>query len=246
MKSYSSSRIGSILLMLAIVAVLSIALMMFGARFDLWQPIVGFGLVRNYMNPIAYVVVGLGVLGFVYHQLIESRCGVIKSSLVTVIGLALLAPMIYGKINPPVRLPPIHDITTDMVTPPAFLVLDDSREGARNTLVYGGSDVAALQKQAYPDIAPIYSTKSAPEAFAEALRVADLMGWELVSLEPEALRFEASARTAIYQFVDDVVVVVTSSTEKTRVDIRSVSRIGRGDRGVNAERVRAFINEFEE
>lgn len=90
----------------------------------------------------------------------------------------MMAPTLYGTINPPVHFFPIHDISTNTLTPPEFIVLDDSRVGARNTLVYDGPEVSALQKKAYPDISPIESGMSALEAFDEALRVADLMGWE--------------------------------------------------------------------
>ncbi|MEP0071480.1 MAG: DUF1499 domain-containing protein [Marinomonas sp.] len=244
MKTSSSSIIGSVLAALAIIAVLVIGVMMFGAKLVLWQPIVGFGLVRNYMNPIAYAVLGLGILGVIYYLVVKNRCGLGKSLFTAVVGVALLAPTIYGKINPPVRVPPIHDITTDTSNPPLFQVLDESREGARNTLVYGGPEVAAFQQQAYPDIAPIFSDKSTQASFQEALRVAKEMGWEMVAEDQNALRFEASAKTSVYQFVDDVVVVVSSVEGQSRVDIRSVSRIGRGDRGVNAERIRTFISLF--
>lgn len=240
-----SSRFGTVLLVIAVVAIVIVGTMMFGAKLGLWQPIVGFGLVRNYMNPIAYGLFGLGILGLVQQKIMGNRCGLVKSSLTALIGLAMLAPTLYGKINPPVRLPPIHDISTNTVTPPEFIVLDDNRVGARNTLVYGGPEVAALQKKAYSDIAPIESGLSAAEAFNEALRVADVMGWELVAQDVENLRYEATARTSVYGFVDDVVVVVTPVGDASRIDIRSVSRIGRGDRGVNATRVRTFIKTFE-
>lgn len=244
-----SSRLGTVLLVIAVVAVVVVGTMMFGAKLGLWQPIVGFGLVRSYMNPIAYGLVGLGILGLTYqkvqHKMMANRCGAIKSALTALIGLAMLAPTLYGKINPPMRLPPIHDISTNTVTPPEFIVLDDNRVGARNTLVYGGPEVAALQKKFYSDISPIESGLSAAEAFNEALRVADVMGWELVAQDVESLRYEATTRTSVYGFVDDVVVVVTPVGDASRIDIRSVSRIGRGDRGVNADRVRAFIKTFE-
>jgi len=241
-----TSRFGTVLLVVAVIAVMAVATMMFGAKLGLWQPIVGFGLVRTYMNPIAYGLLGLGILGLVQQKIMGNRCGLVKSSLTALIGLIMLTPTLYGKINPPVRLPPIHDISTNTVTPPEFIVLDDNRVGARNTLVYGGADVAALQQKAYSDIAPIESGLSAAEAFNEALRIADVMGWELVAQDAENLRYEAIARTSVYGFVDDVVVVVTPVGDVSRIDIRSVSRIGRGDRGVNAARVRTFIKTFEE
>ncbi|MCB5161251.1 DUF1499 domain-containing protein [Marinomonas algarum] len=239
------SRLGSGAVALAIFAVFTIGVMMFGARLGLWQPIVGFGLVRNYMNPIAYAVLGLGILGVIYYQVVKNHRGLGKSLFTAVVGIALLAPTLYGTINPPVRVPPIHDITTNTTNPPLFQVLDESREGAKNTLVYGGPEVAAFQQQAYPDIAPIFSDTSPQAAFKEALRVAKEMGWDIVAEDQTALRFEASAKTSVYQFVDDVVVAVSSVEGKSRVDIRSVSRIGRSDRGVNAERIRTFIRLFE-
>lgn len=243
--SNNASRLGTVLLIAAIFAVLAIGLMMVGARFGLWEPIVGFGLIRTYMNPIAYAVVGLGVVGLVYQLATRNRAGAVKAGIASLIGVGLLAPMIYEQIQPPVHFPPIHDITTDTSNPPIFIALDDNRSGAKNTLVYGGPEVAALQSKAYPDIAPIRSNKSAPEAFADALRVGKVMGWEIVAQDPGDLRFEATARTPVYRFVDDVVVAVTSVDGASRIDIRSVSRIGRGDRGVNAMRIREFIKAFE-
>lgn len=240
----NASRFGIVPLITAIVAVLVVGVMMFGARFGLWEPIVGFRLIRTYMNSIAYGVIGLGVVGLIYQLAMDNRPDAIKAGAASLIGMGLLLPMIYGQVQPSVRLPPIHDITTDTNNPPAFLALDGSRAGAKNTLVYGGTEIAALQNKAYPDIAPIQSTKSAPEAFAEALRVGKLMGWTIVAEERNNLRFEAVARTPIYRFIDDVVVVVTAIDSGSRIDIRSVSRIGRGDMGVNAARIREFIEVF--
>lgn len=60
-----------------------------------------------------------------------------------------------------------------------------------------------------------------------------------------ALRFEATARTSVYRFADDIVVVVRPKDRVSRIDIRSVSRIGLGDRGVNATRIREFTEAFE-
>lgn len=242
--SNNSSRLETFPLIAAIAAALTIGLMMFGARFGLWEPIVGFRLIRTYMNPIAYGVICLGVAGLIYQLVTRNRSGAVKAGIGSLIGVGLLSPMIYGQIQPTVRLPPIHDIVTDTSNPPVFMVLNDSRAGAKNTLIYGGADVATLQNNAYPDIAPIQSTKSAPDAFSEALHVGKTMGWEIVAQDSNDLRFEASARTPIYRFVDDVVVVVTAAGSGSRIDIRSVSRIGRGDRGVNAARIREFIKAF--
>ena len=240
----SFSRLGTVLLLIAIFAVLTIGLIMFGARFGFWEPIVGFRLIRTYMNPVAYVVLSLGLFGLVHQIATFNLSGVVKAGITSLIGLGLLAPMIYGQLRPPVSYPPIHDITTDTSNPPPFIVLDETRGGAKNSLVYGGPEIAAQQNEAYPDIAPIQSNKTAPEAFTEALRVGKTMGWEIVAEDPTVLRFEATARTSVYRFVDDVVVVVSPVGNASRIDIRSVSRVGLGDRGVNAARIREFTEAF--
>ena len=234
------SRLGTTLLAGAILAVLAIGLIMFGARLGFWEPIVGFGMIRNYMNPIGYAVAGLAALGFIYYLITSNSKGAVKA----LIGVAILSPMIYGKLNPQKRQPPINDITTDTSNPPTFLVLDDSRAGAKNSLVYGGAKVAETQQKLYPGIAPIQSSQSAPEAYAKALSIAKESGWEIVAEDAGALRFEATAITSVYAFMDDVVVVVTALDSGSRVDIRSISRIGRSDKGVNAARVKAFIEAF--
>lgn len=239
-----TSRIGTLLLIFAAVAVLAIGIMMFGARFGLWDPVVGFGYIRNYMNPIAYALLAAGIAGFLSQIISRNRAGVVKSVIASLVALGLLAPMIYGKVKPSKRAPPIHDITTDTDNPPQFLVLDETRSGARNSLIYAGEKNAEIQRKAYPEIAPIQSSLAAPEAFTKALSVAEEKGWEIVAQDSNALRFEAIARTAVYAFIDDVVVVVTPVDNASRIDIRSVSRVGRSDKGVNAARISDFTNSF--
>ncbi len=123
-------------------------------------------------------------------------------------------------------------------------MLDDTRTGAKNSLIYAGEEVAAVQRKLYPYIKPIQSNLSAQDAYEKAQDVAQNKGWEIVAGFPEALHFEATAQTAFFGFMDDVVVKVTPINNKSRIDIRSVSRIGRSDKGVNAARIVAFTESF--
>ncbi|WP_299932963.1 DUF1499 domain-containing protein [uncultured Pelagimonas sp.] len=70
------------------------------------------------------------------------------------------------------------------------------------------------------------------------------MGWDIISSDQDRHRFEATARTSVFYFADDVVIVVSPEADGSRVDMRSVSRVGRSDQGVNAARIRAFQQEF--
>ena len=79
--SYRSSRIGTLLLVLAIVSLIAVGTMMFGARLGLWEPIVGFGYIRKYMNPIAYALLAISLAGFIYQLITRNRAGTVKACL---------------------------------------------------------------------------------------------------------------------------------------------------------------------
>ncbi|GLT14193.1 DUF1499 domain-containing protein [Vibrio algivorus] len=244
MMNNRTSHIGTLLLVIASVALLAIIGMIFGAHLGLWEPIVGFGYVRNYLNPIGLSVLTLSTLGFISQYVTRNRIGVIKSLIAMLIGVGLIAPMLHGMMIPVKRAPAIHDITTDTTNPPEFLVLDDTRTGAKNSLIYAGEEVATIQKAAYPYIKPILSNLSATDAYEKALDIAKGKGWKIVAEDQKALRFEATAKTAFFGFMDDVVIKVTPINNQSRIDIRSVSRVGRSDRGVNADRIVAFSESF--
>lgn len=240
------SLIATIVFYVSIAGAVAVLVMLFGAAIGLWEPIDGFRYSRQYTNPVGYTVVGLSVasLGYLFSK--RHLIGKRKSLISLVIGLAILWPLISSQITESVRYPGIHDYTTDMINPPQFITLTDDREGARNTLTYGGPEIAAQQREAFPDIKPIMSTLSPDEAYAKALAVGEAMGWEIIGADPAAHRFEGTARTPFFRFVDDTVVVVSATGTGSRIDVRSVSRIGRGDIGVNGLRVMEFITLFNE
>ncbi|MBV2361453.1 DUF1499 domain-containing protein [Thalassococcus sp. CAU 1522] len=238
--------VGTIVLIAAVIGGAAAALMLFGARLGLWEPITGFGLYRSYFNPLAAVIAGAGLLALVVHLVRREKAQALLGGVAAFIGIALLIPMIASTLNPAPRAAPIHDISTDTVNPPLFEVLDDTRAGASNTLDYGGPELAEAQAAAYPDIASLETDLSADEAFQRALTVAQDMGWEIVAADADRLRFEATARTSVFYFADDVVVVVTPLEDGSRIDMRGVSRVGRSDQGVNAARIRDFQQRFRE
>lgn len=234
---------GKLALIAALAGIVAISVIVFGARFGLWEPIVGYGLYRSYLNPLGAAVTVLGMLAMVVHAVRKERAGIAAGAIATVIGLVCMIPLMVSTLNPPQRAAPIHDISTDTVNPPVFEVIDETRAGARNTLDYGGAELASMQARAYPDIAPLETDLSPDAAYARTLEVAEDMRWEVVAEDAERRRFEATARTSVFYFADDVV-VVTAQGDGARVDMRGVSRVGRSDEGVNAARIRAFQEKF--
>ena len=138
----------------------------------------------------------------------------------------------------------IHDITTDTENPPQFVALRALRLTTFNGPEYAGVKVAALQKAAYPDIAPRIMVEPPARAFERALQAAREMGWQIVASVAEEGRIEATATTRWLRFKDDVVVRVTRDGGGSRIDVRSKSRMGRSDLGANAKRIREYFRKL--
>jgi uncharacterized protein (DUF1499 family) len=137
--------------------------------------------------------------------------------------------------------PPIHDITTDTDNPPAFSAVIPLRTGAQNPVDYGGAKIAELQHRGYPDLTPLILAVTPDAAFNKALDAARQMGWEVVAADATTGRIEANATTLWFGFKDDIVVLITPAPSGSRIDVRSLSRVGGSDVGTNAKRVRAYL-----
>jgi uncharacterized protein (DUF1499 family) len=168
------------------------------------------------------------------------RAGMSTAVTALVLSVAVIAPIgaLAWKAS---RVPAIHDITTDPTNPPAFVAALRLREGALNPAEYGGPDVAAKQGAAYPDIVPLTLNLPPAGAFDRALAAVRTMGWDLVASDPAGGRIEATDTTFWFGFKDDVVVRVKPQENGSRVDVRSLSRVGGGDIGANAARIRKYL-----
>lgn len=142
------------------------------------------------------------------------------------------------------QAPPIHDITTDTQNPPRFVALAAARNAAPNGAAYADGAAVALQHKAYPDILPLAVGAHPPAAYQRSLAAARALGWHIALADPKALRIEATATTRFFGFKDDIVIRITPLGSASRVDIRSASRVGRNDLGMNAKRIRAFYREM--
>ncbi len=99
-------------------------------------------------------------------------------------------------------------------------------------------------RQPPEDIKTIILSQPPEAVFSAALAAAKNMGWEIVASVPAEGHIEATATTPFVAFKDDVVIRVRAGQAGTLVDVRSKSRIGKGDMGVNAARIRAYTAEL--
>jgi hypothetical protein len=104
----------------------------------------------------------------------------------------------------------------------------------------------SIEGTVYPDIQTLALEQPIDAVFDAAQKAASGQGWEIVAANRDTGSIEATATTFWFRFKDDVVIRLTPSGAGTSVDIRSKSRVGRGDMGANAARIRLFLQAMED
>jgi uncharacterized protein (DUF1499 family) len=229
-------------LLTLVAAAVALAMVVFagpGTRMGMWPWQMGLGMVKWAF----YVGAGAGVSAIALLVValvprLRARAWMPVAALV--LSIVAVAPplMILASAK---SVPRIHDITTDMADPPAFVALMEERKKAPNGFAYGGEAVAAEQRKGYPELKPVVLKQPPREAVQRAIDAARAMGWEVVASDAAAGRIEATDTTAWFGFKDDIVIRVRPEGDGSRVDVRSVSRVGLSDLGANAKRIRAFL-----
>jgi len=219
----------------------------------LWDFRTGFALLRP-VNSYANWLAGFGLIVtiglFIFCRLQGMNNG-FRLSVLAAVGtiaaaLAYYVPVSYG---PPegVTYPPIHDVSTDTVNPPEFVAVLPLRADSPNSVVYGEASnttretLAEMQTEAYPDLVTVMISEPPDAVFERALAAVNELGWELVAQVPEEGRIEATDTTFWFRFKDDVVIRIKPTADGSAIDARSLSRVGIGDVGTNAKRLRTFF-----
>ena len=215
-----------------------------GHRFGWWDFGRGFILLK-YAFYASFATIVVSLIGAILSRPGSARrgfglalCGLLMSSAVAWVPFNAMR-----KIK---SVPPIHDITTDTDNPPHFVAALAFRGNTSNSTEYAGEAVAKLQREGYPDIQPFQTNASVDQSYEAALVVVKYLGWALIAADKPAGRIEATDTTLWFGFKDDVVIRLTPNEQGTRIDVRSISRVGGSDAGANAARVRIFLNELVE
>jgi uncharacterized protein (DUF1499 family) len=205
-------RLRRVALGLAILAVLMLLVSGPGVRIGLWPFIAGI-LALPVAGLIGLVAAVLALVGLSRPQF--RQAGVAGLALALLMG-AIAASVPTAAYLKARSVPPINDISTDP------------------------KEQTELQRTAYPDIQPLRLAVAPNIAFERAKGAIEEMGWQIAREDPSAGRIEAVATTFWFGFKDDVVIRVAADGTGSRIDIRSKSRVGKGDLGTNAQRIRAY------
>jgi hypothetical protein len=233
----SASKIATAAAVVAAVATSLPALGVAGIHLGVLSPMLGFGFFT-----IGAVLGGLLALVLGLAGVFATRGGTDPDGRKRALtglggGVALLGIVVLAGL-PGMGLPPINDITTNLEDPPAF---EGDPSGRGRDMAYP-ADWKPLVRESYADLGPRRLDVPVAAAFDRALAAAHDLGWTVTRHDRAAGRIEATDSTAIFQFVDDVVIRIRPTPKGSVLDVRSKSRDGRGDVGANAARIRAFLD----
>ncbi len=209
-----------------------------GSYSGLLGPDAGFGLF--FMGVVLAAVFGMifaGAAAFAAAWGRSWRPQALKAALVPVL---LFLIVFATRLRDPA--PMINDITTDLENPPAMRV-DVAAAASPLPEADEPTDLAEIQRAAYPDIQPVSLSLAPAQAFEQALAIAEANAdWEIIEANAVQGIIRATSTSKVFRFVDDIVIRLTPEGAGTRIDMRSKSRLGRGDLGANAARIRQFLS----
>ncbi|MBN4075344.1 DUF1499 domain-containing protein [Gammaproteobacteria bacterium AH-315-E17] len=223
-----------------------------GTSLGLW--VFGTGLqILITLDPYTHwiaIVCAVGLLAVVIMAIRSKAENTVKLCTFAAIGTlsAFLSWYIPSTVQARLVYPVIHDISTDVNNPPVYVANAPLRIEAANPMEYGTveglspEEHAQAQLEAFPDLVPQLIDASPQEVFDRALAALETMGLEITAAVPEEGRIEAVATTFWFRFKDDVVIRIQAEGNQTRIDARSLSRVGRGDLGANGLRLQEFFS----
>jgi uncharacterized protein (DUF1499 family) len=250
-----------IVLVLALLLPVYFAAAALGTKFHLIDWRVGFGQMSFTYGPMLLMgVAALALIALLLAFFTPPRRGM-GSALIALLIPALAVGYGLYMMKQAQDIPPIHDISTDLIDPPGFSQAAMQARAAvpgSNDLDLLGAEipnnprfgtmarrpVVEVHREAYGDIAAIPTGLDQARAFDLALTLAREQDWTLGHVDAASGAIEASSESFWYGFIDDVVIRVRPDGSGARIDMRSVSRVGASDLGANAKRVRAYLAEL--
>ena len=224
---------------IGLIGVFALPIGALGSRFGLWPFTVGFNLLFGGIL-LACIALVLGIAGFI-RATMRGRTGDRPAIVIGLVASIATLAWMGVQYNAASAVPhAIHDITTDRADPPVFDKIAELRGPGTNSLEYTEEE-SRQQAESYPDLAGGRSSEGVAATVARAAAIARDLGWEVVNEDAAQGIVEATVTTFWFGFKDDVVIRVRTDGSGSQVDLRSVSRIGQGDLGANAERIREFL-----
>ena len=224
-----------------------------GAGRGMWHFSVGFTILfYTFFAAVVGIIVALVAI-FVARR---AKPRLVFLNVAALVVAGLFAGYLLNLRQTAYSVPPIHDISTNLEDYPRFYRLTVRDDNLAVVPDMGRPDLAALEPrdrwkaihhEAYGDIATIRVPWNVEETTTRARDLAESKGWEIATFDPANGIVEAVDTSRFFRFRDNVVVRVQAAPDGrgALVDMRSVSRVGVSDIGVNARRVREFLADLQ-
>ncbi len=225
-----------------LLAITLIAVGIIGAHFYLVAPIVGFGLFAfGFLLSILGALVGIVAIFMTRKP--ERRAGRKRALAGTVICLLIAIPLIVTILRSS-KYPPINDITTDFDNPPEFNFAQKLQHEPGRDMKYDKAKYADKQMAGYGMIGPLKERLEPSAAFERVREVAQAVpAWKITYADPARNTLEVVATSRLFHFQDDVAIQIRPTPDgESLIVMRSKSRDGKGDFGINAKRIRRFYD----
>ncbi|TFI59005.1 DUF1499 domain-containing protein [Sphingomonas parva] len=220
-----------------------------GAGQGMWHFRGAFGVLR-YAFFVAIAGAVLGLVGLVMAQ--RARRGRLLLANLAALVAALGFLLFLGSLVRQARsVPAIHDVATDLDDLPQFTRLKVRADNLENVPDMDRTALKALSpeqrwkalhREAYGDLRTIKVSTSVEDTVRRAEALARERGWDVALSDPAGGTLEVTATSLFFRFKDDAIVRVRPAPGGgSLVDMRSISRVGGSDVGMNAKRVRAFL-----
>jgi uncharacterized protein (DUF1499 family) len=143
------------------------------------------------------------------------------------------------------RNPRINDVATNVEDPLPFVAALQAAPNTERDMSFPEKN-GPIIREAYLNIRPLILDEPLDQAFQHIENLARIQpGWMITRRDAEARTVEGEATTSIFRFVDDFVIRVSDQEGKARIDMRSKSRDGLVDAGVNAKRIQMYFEQLE-
>ena len=228
-----------------LLAVALLAAGMVGAHWRYLTPLIGFSmfLLGSLLGVVALL---LGLIG-IFATRVPLRAPARPRDVIgTILGLIVIAPVI-SIILPGLltghRPPPINDITTDFDSPPEFAHAQQLNANHGRDMKYDKGKYADPQLKGYGPLPPLKMPGPPYDAFKTVQRTAAQMPtWTITIADPATRTIEGYATSSLFLFNDDFVIEVRPGEGGgSLLEMRSKSRDGIGDNGVNHKRIKDFF-----
>lgn len=225
----------------SVIALVLLFLGPIGTRLGVW----GFQTGLLLMIPAGTLLAAIGLLVGLISIFVSKKRGFDGDPPTLFISIAICALILVSmgiQFQKGTSVPPIHNISTDVSDPPQFTqAIVELRGESSNPLTYDADEIGTQQVAAYPEVKSLILPATKAETVGSIVAALEEMGLEIVTVDESMGVVEATETTFWFGFKDDMVVRVREADGGSRVDVRSVSRVGLSDLGANAARIMALL-----